>query len=100
MRFLLYYIQKEGNQMAKKITPEQVEQMELLYAELGTYSAVAREMGISAGTVSRYLKEKQAEKAYTTYSGLAPCNLPTASLNLSWTEDNEASYQDFVKEFC
>lgn len=85
--------------MAKKITPEQVEQMELLYSELGTYSAVAREMGISAGTVSRYLKQKSEEKTYSTYDGPAPCILPVAPLDFSWTEKDEASYQEFVKEF-
>lgn len=86
--------------MAKKITPEQVEQMELLYAELGTYSAVAREMGISAGTVSRYLKQKAEERTYSSYDGPAPCALPVAQIDFAWTEKDEISYQDFVKEFC
>lgn len=86
--------------MAKKITPEQVEQMELLYAELGTYSAVAREMGISAGTVSRYLKQKTEEKTYSLCDGLAPCVKPVAPIDFTWTEKDEASYQEFVKEFC
>lgn len=86
--------------MAKKITPEQVEQMELLYTELGTYSAVGREMGISAGTVSRYLKRKAEERTYSSYDGPAPCALPVAPIDLAWTEKDEISYQDFVKEFC
>lgn len=86
--------------MAKKITPEQVEQMELLYAELGTYSAVAREMGISAGTVSRYLKQKAEERTYSSYDGPAPCALPVAPIDFAWTEKDEVSYQEFVKEFC
>lgn len=86
--------------MAKKITSEQVEQMELLYAELGTYSAVAREMGISAGTVSRYLKQKSEEKTYSSCDGLAPCANPIAPIDYTWTEKDEASYQEFVKEFC
>lgn len=86
--------------MAKKITPEQVEQMELLYAELGTYSAVAREMGISAGTVSRYLKQKSEERTYSSYDGPGPCKWPVSPINYSWTEKDEASYQEFVKEFC
>ena len=86
--------------MAKKITPEQVEQMELLYTEFGTYSAVAREMGISAGTVSRYLKQKAEERTYSSYDGPAPCALPVAPIVLAWTEKDEISYQDFVKEFC
>lgn len=86
--------------MAKKITPEQVEQMELLYAELGTYSAVAREMGISAGTVSRYLKQKAEERTYSSYDGPAPCFFPVAPVDFTWTEKDETSYQDFIKEFC
>lgn len=86
--------------MAKKITPEQVEQMELLYAKLGTYSAVAREMGISAGTVSRYLKQKAEEKTYSSYDGPGPCAKLVAPIDFTWTEKDEASYQEFVKEFC
>lgn len=86
--------------MAKKITPEQIEQMELLYAELGTYSAVAREMSISASTVSRYLKQKSEEKTYSTYDGPAPCANPVAPIDCTWTDKDEASYQEFVKEFC
>lgn len=86
--------------MAKKITSEQVEQMGLLYTELGTYSAVAREMGISAGTVSRYLKQKAEERTYSSYEGPGLCAKPVAPINYTWTEKDEASYQEFVKEFC
>ena len=38
--------------MAKKITPDIIAKMLPLYEELGTYSAVAKELGISAATVS------------------------------------------------
>ena len=43
--------------MAKKITNEIIEQMFELYEELGTYSAVAKKLGVSASTVSKYIKE-------------------------------------------
>ena len=51
--------------MANKITPEQIAQMVSLYAELKTYSAVAKQMGISPATVSRYIKAQNSIKTYT-----------------------------------
>ena len=39
--------------MAKKITQEIINQMLSLYEELGTYSAVAKKLGVSASTVSK-----------------------------------------------
>ena len=41
--------------MAKKITQEIINQMLDLYEELGTYSAVAKKLGVSASTVSKYI---------------------------------------------
>ena len=43
--------------MAKRITQEQIAKMAELYEELGTYSAVAKKLGVSASSVSKYLKE-------------------------------------------
>ena len=47
-----------------KITNEQIVKMIELYEKLGTYAAVARELGISATTVSRYVKQNQSIKTY------------------------------------
>lgn len=41
---------------AKRITPEEIKQMIILYQSLGTYAGVAEQMGRSASTVSRYLR--------------------------------------------
>lgn len=41
--------------MAKKVTQEDIEQMNELYLELHTYAAVSRAVGFSAGTVKRYI---------------------------------------------
>ena len=41
--------------MAKKVNQSDIEQMNDLYLELGTYAAVARETGFSASTVKRYV---------------------------------------------
>lgn len=52
-----------------KITPEIKEQINILYLQLGTKAAVAREIGCSASTVSKYIipnfklnEEKEAPK--------------------------------------
>lgn len=41
--------------MATRITPEQIEEINELYLELGVKAQVARKMGISASTVSKYI---------------------------------------------
>ena len=50
--------------MAKKIDNAIIEQIQELYAKLGTYSAVAKELGISASTVSKYLKKQSSSAAF------------------------------------
>lgn len=46
--------------MAKgtRVTPEEIVEMHRLYAKLGTYAAVGRELGRSASTVAEYVKMK------------------------------------------
>ena len=41
---------------APRVTPAEIVEMHRLYAELGTYAAVGKAMGRSAGTVSKYIK--------------------------------------------
>lgn len=41
--------------MTHKVTPDDVLEMNMLYLELGTYAAVARKTGFSAGTVKKYI---------------------------------------------
>ena len=48
--------------MAVKVTNELIEQMVELYNKLGTYAAVAREIGVSASTCSKYIKMAQEEE--------------------------------------
>ena len=43
---------------AKRITPEEIIEMQRLYRQLGTYVAVAREVGRSASSVSKYVQMK------------------------------------------
>ena len=43
---------------APRITPEEIIEMQQLYRKLGTYAAVAREVGRSASTVSKYVQMK------------------------------------------
>lgn len=46
--------------MAKqtRVTPEEIVEMHHLYAKLGTYAAVGREIGRSGSTVAKYVKMK------------------------------------------
>nr|WP_275957992.1 helix-turn-helix domain-containing protein [Pseudoflavonifractor phocaeensis] len=41
---------------ASRVTPEEIVEMYRLYAKLGNYAAVGREMGRSGSTVARYIK--------------------------------------------
>ena len=43
---------------AKHISPAEIVEMQRLYRELGTYAAVAREIGRSASSVSKYVQMK------------------------------------------
>ena len=43
---------------APRITPGEIIEMQRLYRELGTYAAVAREVGRSASSVSKYVQMK------------------------------------------
>lgn len=43
---------------ARHISPEEIVEMQRLYRIYGTYAAVAREMGRSASSVSKYVQMK------------------------------------------
>lgn len=42
--------------MAKRVTPEEIVEMHRLYAKLGNFAAVGREIGRSGSTVAKYIK--------------------------------------------
>ena len=48
---------------ARHITPEEVIEMQRLYRVYGTYAAVAREMGRSASSVSKYVQMKDVPRS-------------------------------------
>lgn len=48
---------------ARHITPQEVVEMHRLYKELGTYAAVAKKIGRSASSVSRYIQMKNVPLA-------------------------------------
>ena len=89
--------------MAKKITQEIINQMLELYEELGTYSAVAKKLGVSSSTVSKYIKEQNSYKTFSTYSGLMPDdNPPEKNIILGFgflSPSEKQSYNDWIKEF-
>lgn len=41
---------------APRVTPEEIVKMHRLYAKLGTYAAVGREMNRSSSTIAKYIK--------------------------------------------
>lgn len=83
--------------MANKITPEQIAQMVTLYSTLKSYAAVARQLGVSASTVSKYVKANQETEKITCslYEGPLPIGEQEISIeNFSVLSDAElASYE-------
>lgn len=65
---------------AKRVTPTEIVEMQRLYRQLGTYAAVAREVGRSASSVSKYVQMKGV-----------PANIRMAVENLSFLKKQEAS---------
>lgn len=41
---------------ARRVTPQEIAQMQQLYAQFGSYAAVGRVMGRSGTTVAKYVK--------------------------------------------
>lgn len=83
--------------MAKRVTGEDIQRMVALYEEIGKYSEVARQVGFSASTVSKYIKENKASQ---TLSGdeIEP-SMPTKAPDCSvFTSDEFFSYEDMVRE--
>ena len=92
--------------MAQKITKDQIEQMLTLYEQIGTYSGVAKQMGISATTVSRYVKEAKSiveELVELPHESAAKPieEIPFESLLTfsTLTKEEQASYNAWLKEF-
>ena len=89
--------------MAKRITQEQITKMAELYEELGTYSAVAKKLGVSASSVSKYLKELNSCKSFNTYHGPQPSELPPEKEKIIGfgflSQIEKDSYDEWLKEF-
>ena len=47
---------------AKHISPAEIVEMQRLYRELGTYAAVAKEIGRSESSVSKYVQMKNVPR--------------------------------------
>ena len=47
---------------AKHLSPAEIVEMQRLYRELGTFAAVAREMGRSPSAVSKYVQMKDVPR--------------------------------------
>lgn len=86
--------------MAKKITTEIAIAMAAKYKELGTYAAVAKEFGVSSSTASRYIKEQDFIRTFSSYGGPTPSAKPQDVFSFSTLTDAEAaSLEEWYNEF-
>lgn len=92
--------------MANRLTPDQITQILQLYSTLGTYAAVAKQMGISAATVSRYVKQAQTVVTLPniTYTAPEPQSLDSISLESiktfsELTSEEQQSFERWYGEF-
>lgn len=53
---------------ASRITPEEIIAMQRLYRQLGTYTAVAKEIGRSPSSVSKDVRMKGVQKIFGSLS--------------------------------
>lgn len=65
-----------------KITEDQKLQMNILYKRLGTYTAVAREIGCAPSTVKRYIIEGFVEPEKVEQNRLVLDTLPELDLSI------------------
>ena len=77
--------------MATKVTQELISKMVELYNKLGTYAAVAREIGISASTCSKYIKaalseEKNKVEAKKNYIAFDKEIKPIEEIKVEWED--------------
>lgn len=70
-----------------KITPEIAEQINILYLKLGTKAAVAREIGCSPATVSKYIvpnfKPSEEKTSYTFDGTIGNANKLSTILSIT-----------------
>ena len=91
--------------MAARITQEQIQQMVQLYEQLGTYSAVAKQMSVSAATVSRYVKQANTIVAAPRYTDVIEppairfIDILTVKNFSELTPQEEESFVEWWKEF-
>lgn len=93
--------------MANKITQSQIDEMLRLYEKIGTYSGVAKQMGIAATTVSKYIKEQKKTQKFNPYhsSTITPKpieEIPFESIITfaTMTEEEKNSYNELRKVFA
>lgn len=77
--------------MATKVTDELIEQMLELYNKLGTYAAVAREIGVSSSTCSKYIKtalseQKNKEEAQKNFIPFDKEIKPIEEIEIEWND--------------
>ena len=91
----------------QKITPKMIQQMIELYETIGTYSGVAKAVGVSSSTAAKYIKEAQQVKTYDE-DDLEDTALPKPIESIrresliafcDFTDAEQASYDAWIGEF-
>ena len=88
-----------------RLSQETIEKIFPLYLQLGTYTAVATKLGISASTVSKYVKLQESQvqpEEISSYSGPDPIasakDLTVLPSFLRLTPEEFEEYENFIKE--
>lgn len=90
--------------MAKKITNEDILEINRAYQRIGTYSGVSRELGFSAGTVKKYIIEDFIDPDTLEEKKFSSTILPIDEIDIRWTlqlsEEEQGEIEELWKEIA
>ena len=102
-----YYISVKGAKMGIKVTEQIIKEINERYAACGVKAKVARELGISAGTVSKYIIKDyvpEVKRVYKRFSGEIPdivekdFDIPDWSVLCKYSDEERAAILELQKE--
>lgn len=87
--------------MAKKVTQEDILNMNRIYLKYGTYSQTARETGFSPSTVKRYIQSNFVDPDTIKIKKFDSVIRPIKSVEVIWdllTEDEQDEIEELWRE--